>query len=44
MTTEEISKLGVKGFEGGFHSLVLRGSDSKLYTLSLRPILPDEDA
>ncbi len=44
MTTEEVAKLGVKDFEGGFHSLVLRGSDDKLYTMALRPILPDEAA
>ena len=42
MTSSEIEKLNVKDFHGGFQGLVLTGSDSKLYTLSLRPLLPDE--
>ena len=28
--------------EGGFQNLVLTGPEGKLYTLSVRPILPDE--
>jgi hypothetical protein len=43
MTTEEIALLGVKDFEGGFNGLVLRGTDNKLYTLALRPLLPDDE-
>jgi hypothetical protein len=42
MTPAEIEKLEVKDFEGGFQGLVLTGSDDKLYTLSLRPLLPGE--
>ena len=42
MTPSEIEKLNVKDFQGGFQGLVLTGSDSKLYTLSLRPLLPDD--
>jgi hypothetical protein len=44
MTPAEIEPLAVKDFEGGFQGLVLRGSDKKLYTLSLRPLLPDDQA
>jgi hypothetical protein len=45
MTTEEIDALGVTGYEGGFQNLVLVAPDrSTTYTLSLRPLLPDEDA
>jgi len=42
MTQAEIEKLDVKDFQGGFQNLVLTGSDGKLYTLSLRPLLPDD--
>lgn len=43
LTTEEIALLAVKDFEGGFNGLVLRGTDNKLYTLALRPLLPDDE-
>jgi len=43
MSTEEIALLDVKDFEGGFNGLVLRGSDKKLYTVALRPLLPDDE-
>jgi hypothetical protein len=42
MTPAEIEPLAVKAFEGGFQGLVLTGSDKKVYTLSLRPLLPDD--
>ena len=42
LTADEVAKLGVKDFEGGFNGLVLRGSDDKLYTLALRPLLADD--
>jgi hypothetical protein len=42
LTAEEVAKLGVEDFEGGFNGLVLRGSDDKLYTVALRPLLPDD--
>ena len=42
MTPAEIDMLNVKDYEGGFNGLVLRGSDKKLYTLALRPLLPDD--
>jgi hypothetical protein len=44
MSTEEIDLLDVKDFEGGFNGLILRGSDEKLYTVALRPLLPDDEA
>jgi len=43
MSTEEIDLLDVKDFEGGFNGLVLRGSDNKLYTVALRPLLPEDE-
>jgi hypothetical protein len=43
MTAEEIAKLNVTDFQGGFQNLVLTGSDGKLYTLSVRPLLPDDE-
>jgi len=43
MTAEEIAKLDVTDFQGGFQNLVLTGSDGKLYTLSVRPLLPDDE-
>ncbi len=42
MTPAEIDLLNVKDYEGGFNGLVLRGSDKKLYTVALRPLLPDD--
>jgi hypothetical protein len=42
LTSADVEKLGVKDFQGGFQGLVLTGSDKKLYTLSLRPLLPDD--
>jgi hypothetical protein len=42
MTAEEIAKLDVEDFQGGFQNLVLTGSDGKLYTLAVRPLLPDD--
>ena len=43
MTPAEIDMLNVKDYEGGFNGLVLRGSDKKLYTMALRPLLPDDE-
>ena len=42
MTAEDLAPLKVSDYEGGFQNLVLTGPDGKLYTLSVRPILPDE--
>ena len=43
MTPAEIDMLNVKDYAGGFNGLVLRGTDKKLYTLALRPLLPDDE-
>ena len=43
MTPAEIEALGIKPFEGGFIGLPLAGpGDGKFYTLSVRPLLPDD--
>jgi hypothetical protein len=43
MTPAEIEALGIKPFEGGFVGLPLTGpGDGKFYTLSVRPLLPDD--
>ena len=43
MTAAQIESLGIKPFEGGFVGLPLAGpGDGKFYTLSVRPLLPDD--
>ena len=42
MTPEQVAELGITGFEGGFQNLILTGPDGALYTLAVRPLLPDE--
>ena len=42
MTAAEVNKLGIHPFEGGFMGLPLAGPDKRFYSLSLRPLLPDE--
>jgi hypothetical protein len=43
MTAAQIEALGIKPFEGGFVGLPLAGpGDGKFYTLSVRPLLPDD--
>jgi hypothetical protein len=45
MSTEEIEVLGIEPFEGGIQGLTLLGpDDGKVYSFSLRPLLPDETA
>lgn len=44
MTPTEVEALGVSGYEGGLQNITLDGPDGKTYTLSLRPLLPDETA
>lgn len=41
MSATDVSALGIAGLEGGFMGLTLK-SNGKLYTLSLRPLLPGE--
>jgi len=43
LTAAEVGEIGFDGFEGGFQGMVLVGpDDGKIYSLSLRPLLPDE--
>jgi hypothetical protein len=42
MSTEEVAALGLSDVTGGIQGLVLTGPDGKLYSLILRPLLPDE--
>ncbi len=42
MTVEDLAPLKVTDFQGGFQNLVITGPDGKLYSLSARPILPEE--
>ena len=44
MSPAEIEALGVTGYEGGLQNITLTGPDGKTYTLSVRPLLPDETA
>jgi hypothetical protein len=41
MSGADVAALGIPALEGGFQGLTLK-SDGKLYTFSLRPLLPDE--
>lgn len=42
LTNADVDALGLTGIEGGFANLPVTGPDGKVYTLALRPILPDE--
>ena len=42
MTPAEVDLLKVTDYQGGFQNLVLRDPAGKLFTLSLRPLLPGE--
>lgn len=43
LTPADVEKLGLKDIEGGFQGMILVGpNDGKIYSLSLRPMLPDE--
>lgn len=42
LSTEEVGRLGVSPIEGGFTGLWLRAPDESLYSLTVRPLLPDE--
>ncbi len=43
MTSAEVDLLNVTDYQGGFQNLVLRDPDGRMYTFSLRPLLPGED-
>jgi hypothetical protein len=43
LSVEEVGALGISTYRGGFQGLTLVGpADGKTYSLSLRPLLPDE--
>lgn len=43
MSVAEVEALGISSYRGGFQGLTLIGpGDGKVYTLALRPLLPDE--
>ena len=43
MTVDEVEALGIEPYTGGFQGLTLIGpADGKVYSFSLRPLLPDE--
>jgi hypothetical protein len=42
LSPDQVAKVGVEGFEGGFFGTPLKGSDGKPYILAVRPILPDD--
>ncbi len=43
LTPEQVGHLALEDVEGGFQGMVIQGPDqSKIYSLSLRPLLPDE--
>ena len=45
LTPEQAAAVGVEGFENGIMTGVyLTGPDGKIYSLVIRPLLPDEDA
>ena len=44
LTAEDIAALGLSGLEGGAQGLALKGADNRIYSLALRPLLPDEQS
>ncbi len=43
LTEAQVKELGIEPYEGGFQNVTLVGpNDGKLYSLGLRPLLPDE--
>jgi len=42
LTAKQVAALGVEHPEGGFQGVTLAGPKGKFYSLSLRPLLPDE--
>ncbi len=43
LTADDVAALGISGIAGGAQSIALRTAGGKVYTLSLRPLLPDEN-
>jgi hypothetical protein len=44
ITAADVAKLNLKDIEGGLLGIPVKAPDRKLYTLALRPLLPDEKA
>ncbi len=44
LTAADVAALGVDGVAGGAQSILLKTSDGRVFTLTLRPLLPDEKA
>ena len=44
VSRDEVALLGLDGSEGGVQGIILDGPDGAVYSLALRPLLPDEDA
>lgn len=42
LSRAEVDELGLTGIEGGFQGLVVVAPSGKVYSLALRPLLPDE--
>jgi hypothetical protein len=44
LTAEDVAALKVDGISGGAQSIALRTDDGKVFVLSVRPLLPDEES
>ena len=44
LTPDQVAALGIKAEDaaGGLHGVNVQGPDGKLYSLAIRPLLPDE--
>ena len=42
LTPDEVAALAVADPQGGFSGMILTGPDGKVYSLAIRPLLPDE--
>lgn len=44
LTPADLDALGITGYTGGLQNVLLKAPDGKSYTLSVRPLLPDEQS
>jgi hypothetical protein len=44
LSPDEVSALGLSGIEGGASGMAVKGADKRIYSLTLRPLLPDEQS
>ena len=42
LSKAEVDALGIKDVVGGLQNVILTGTDGKVYSLILRPLLPEE--